>query len=879
MPASNKRPDPDVLLRRLAQDSKSGRGKLKIFLGYCAGVGKTYAMLLAARRDLAQGRRVLVGLVETHGRPETEEMLAGLPVLARSQAEHRGVSLSEFDLKACLEAVPKPDLVLVDELAHTNVPGSRHKKRYQDIEELIAAGIDVYTCLNVQHLESLNDVVLQITGVRVRETLPDQVLLGADQIELVDLPGEDLLTRLKEGKVYKGPKAGAAADNFFRPGNLVALREVALRCAANRIDEDVVRYMQKRSIDGPWPVRERLLVAVGPSPLSERLIRSACRQAEKQGAEWLAVSVEGEETYTVDARERISAHLRLAASLGASCEQISGSDVAAQILDHARKHNVTQIIAGKPSRPGLLGKFSPDLVDRLIAGSGNIDVYIVSAEQTKVARSTSLKPVFSWSEYGWSTAWVLSYTLFAAVPLSRVLQPTNLIMGYLAVVCATATFKGQGAAIWASTLSVAIFDFLFVPPFYTFHVSDGQYIVTFVAFILVSVLISGLSSRARYQAKTARFREEQTHALLELSRDFGRARTLEQVAEALQSHLRRRFDEEATVVFQAREVPEAPEVADWSWQHAQSAGLHSDTLSEAPVSCLPIVSGDPPKTLGLVVLRRLQRIAPAERELLDTFLLQASVILERVSLSMVADQNEVLLATERLQSALLNSVSHDLRIPLVSIVGALQAIEGEDEAPLSAVQRRGLLDNALSEAERLNRLLGNLLQISSLDSGSLRLKLEPNDISDVISVLPFDVQIPVDAPFVLCDILLVQQVLINLLDNARKYAPGEEPRLEIETAAEHVIFCFQDFGPGIPASDQDKIFERFYRSDQSSDRTTGMVRLGNVAGTGLGLSICQGLIEAQGGRIWLAESQRGSRFCFSLPIANPTPPLSAKEDE
>ncbi len=865
-----KRPDPDLLLRRLSQDQKDGRGRLKIFLGYCAGVGKTYAMLRAAKREISQGRQVLVGLVETHGRLETEDMLAGLPRLARSAAEHRGINLSEFDLEACLAAQPKPDLVLVDELAHTNVPGSRHRKRYQDIEELVAAGFEVYTCLNVQHLESLNDVVLQITGVKVRETVPDHVLWDADQIELIDLPGEDLLMRLKEGKVYQGAKAFAAADHFFRPGNLVALREVALRCAANRIDEDVVRYMQKRSIDGPWPVRERLLVAVGPSPLSERLIRSASRLAEKQGAEWLAVSVEGEETYSLDARERISSHLRLATSLGASCEQISGNDVAVQILHYARQHNVTQIVAGKPTRPGLLGKLTPDLVDRLIAGSGQIDVHIVSADQqSKIPFSMGSQPSSGrWSDYLLSTAWVLAYTLLVALPISPYLEPTNLIMGYLAVVCATATLKGQWAAVWASALSVVIFDLIFVPPFYSFHVADGQYLLSFLAFIIVSVFTSGLSSRARHQAQTARLREEQTHALLELSRDFSSARTQEQVVSALQSHLRRRFDPEASVALSASEVSEAPEVADWSWQHGQPSGLHTDTLSSAPVSCLPIVAGEPRGTIALVAMRRSERISPAERELLDTFLLQASVALERVSLSTVAAQNEVLLATERLQTALLNSVSHDLRIPLVSIVGALQAIESEEEAPLSLSQRRGLVENALSQAERLNRLLGNLLQISTLDAGSLKLKLEPNDLSDIVSVLPFEVAIPDEVPFVLCDILLVQQVLINLLDNARKYASQKEPVLELEISPDQVVFCFQDFGPGIAAPDRDRIFERFFRSEQIASKVDSHAVA--APGTGLGLSICRGLVEAQNGQIWLADSPRGSRFCFSLPVANPS---------
>lgn len=849
----NRRPDPEALLLRLQSDQPDLRGKLKIFLGYCAGVGKTYCMLEAARREQSAGRTVLVGVVETHGRPETQALLEGLSVLPRLTLEHRGVMLEEFHLDECLRR--KPDLVLVDELAHSNAPGSRHPKRHQDIEELLEAGIDVYTCLNIQHLESLNDVVLQITGVRVRETVPDQVLQRASSIELIDLPGEELLGRLREGKVYLGPKANRAAENFFRPGNLVALRELALRSAANRIDEEVLRYMRKRSIAGPWPVRERLLVAVGPSPLSERLIRAAKRLAESLSAEWLAISVEGTEPYTPDARERVAAHLRLATSLGAHTEHISGTSIPARLIEYAREHNVTQIVAGKPLRSGFW-RFTPDLVDQLIALSGEIDIYVISADVAP-GRPPQMPITSPRSAYFWSTLSVLLLTVLVCMPVSRVLAPTNLVMAYLAVVCGVAFYLGRGPAFWASALSVAIFDFVFVPPYYTFAVSDGQYLLTFGALLLVSFIISTLTGRAREQAASARTREGQALALLDLSRDLSSARSSEDLRRTVESHLRKRLDEEAQVHL---EVPRQLEssllgVADWAWQHARKAGLHTDTLPQAPVTCVPVLTGEPPQSAALVLLRRSAPLLRPEQELLDAFLLQTSVALERLQLAKMAQKTEVLEATDKLQTALLNSVSHDLRIPLVSIMGALQAIHDEDSNPLESEVRINLVDNALVEARRLNRIVGNLLQMSQLESGVLKVQLQPQEVSDILAGIPVAAQLPDHLPLVACDILLTQQVLLNLLDNARKYAPQHPPRLVVWEREDGVVFSLEDEGPGIPESERVRVFERFYRAKNSPSES----------GTGLGLSICQGLVEAQGGRIWVEPSAKGCRIQFSLP--------------
>jgi two-component system sensor histidine kinase KdpD len=845
------RPDPQALLRRVAAPPQGGR--LKVFLGYCAGVGKTFAMLEAAQREQTLGRKVWVGWVETHGRAETQQLLEGLPVLAPRQVSHKGLQIQEFDLDACLET--RPELVLVDELAHTNAPDSRHPKRYQDIQELLEAGIDVFTCLNVQHLESLNDAVFQITGVRVRETVPDQVLSSA-RIELVDLPSEELLLRLQEGKVYAGPKAGQAAQNFFRPGNLVALRELAMRCAAQQVDQEVNRYMRQRSISGPWPVCERLLVAVGPSPLSARLVRAAKRLSVDLKAEWLAVSVDTGQKLSPDARERVAAHLRLAASLGATTDQVTGQEVPSRLIEYARQQNVTKIVAGKPTPGKLWQKFLPDLVDKLIALSGDIDVYVISSEPWVAPRTRSNAPGQS-SAYVWSTIWVAVITLCICWPASRYLSATNLIMAYLALVCSIAARLGRGPAFWASALSVATFDFLFVPPYLTFHVDDTQYLLTFVAFLGVSLFISTLTSRVGNQAEAARRREGQTLALLDLSRDLSVSRGTAEVSQALSRHLQRHLDPKAGVYLELPSDldPALRAVADWAWQKCKPAGRHSQTLPEAAWSCLPIVASD--QILGLVVMQRSQSFLPAEQELLDSFLIQAAAALERLQLAELAQQAEVLRATEKLQTALLNSVSHDLKIPLVSIKGALQAVAEEVQVPLSDEERQLLLENALQETDRLNRLVGNLLQMSQLESGALQVQCQPHEVSDLLAGLQVQTVLPDDLPLVSCDVLLTQQVLRNLIDNARKYAQSE-PRIEVETDGKVLTFSVIDDGPGIPPEERSKVFEPFYR-----------VKSPSVAGgSGLGLSICQGLIESQGGRIWIDGPLTGCRVRFCLPIAS-----------
>ena len=853
------RPNPQALLARLEHSQTPTRGRLKIFLGYAAGVGKTYAMLQAAHRDLQRGRDVLIGIIETHQRPETAALLEGLEQLARRSVAHRDIELDEFDLDACLER--KPELVLVDELAHTNAPGSRHSKRYQDVEELLDAGIDVYSTLNIQHLESLNDVVLQITGVRVRETLPDSVLEKATALSLVDLPPEELLGRLQKGDVYQGSKAEAAARNFFRPGNLTALRELALRRTADRVDDDVINYMKRRSIAGPWPVSERLLVAVGPSPLSERLVRAARRLAEALSAEWWAVSVRTALPVSEAAEERISRHLQLAESLGARTEVVSGVSIADAVLEFARENNVTKIVAGKPLGPNWWRR---DLVDQLIRGSGDIDVFVVSGQGETTAPATTARPPWPWSRYLKSILLVVLVTLLC-FPVSRALAPTNLVMLYLLVVTVVAYWFGRSPPSLASPLSVALFDFCFVPPYFTFVVSDKQYLVTFFGLLAVALVISTLTARAREQALGARQREEETSNLLSLSRALTQALSETEIGTVVAEYASRQLKQ--TISFLQPEISqhgildEADRaVAVWAMQHKQPAGKGTDTLTGAKVLCLPILSIDQKLLLGGLLLPLQAPLSPVRRRLLETFGRQAALALERARLSASAQESDLLKATEKLQSALLNSISHDLRIPLVSISGALQALK--DESP--GEQREALLDNALSESDRLNRIVGNLLHMTRLESGVVKANLQPQEPGEIVEMTlnmlrhPHRVRVnlPEEPPLVAVDFGLMQQVLANLVENALKFSPSDSTvEIGMETG-EHAELWVRDYGQGVAEGERELIFDRFYRGRH------------DVSGSGLGLSICKGLVEAQGGSIRVEPAEPGARFIVTLKWAH-----------
>jgi two-component system sensor histidine kinase KdpD len=877
------RPNPDELLAHIqAEERQQAHGKLQIFLGYAAGVGKTYAMLEAARQRKAQGVDVVIGYVETHGRAETDALLKGLEIIPRRQVKHHQTTMSEMDVDAVLAR--RPQLVLVDEFAHTNAPGSRHPKRYHDVHELLEAGIDVYTTLNIQHLESLNDAVAQITGIVVRETLPDSVLDEAAEIKLIDLPPDELIQRLHDGKVYVPDTAAVAVERFFRKGNLTALREMALRRAAGRVDDQMLAYMQTRAIPGPWPAGERLLVCVSASSLGERLVRSARRLADELGAEWSAIHVETAEgtRMSEEVQARVARTLRLAEDLGARVVTIPGQSVAAAVLGYARTHNITKIIAGKPLRARWQEWLRGAIVDQLIRSSGPIDVYVVSSEaRVSSGQTRPWSPHRPWHRYLQCALLVGAATL-VSVPFSLLLSPVNLVMLYLVVVVIAAVFLGRGPAILASVLSVLAFDFFFVPPYLTFVVADTEYILTFIGLFLVGLVISTLAVRAREQADAARSSAERTTELYELSRDLAAVFGLDDILRALIRHIGGTFGRDGVILLPDNgrltstvgsgdlELDENEmAVADWVLRHSEAAGRNTNTLPGAQLRYLPLKTAR--GILGVLGIRGSAEadryLTPDQQRLMEAFASQAAVAIERAQLAEQARQSQVLQATEQLQTALLNSISHDLRTPLVSITGALSSLQDQD-AQLDGSSRRRLIENARQEAERLNRLVGNLLDMSRVEAGALRLRLEPSDVQDLIgsALAQLDeplrdrrvhVEVPDGLPLVPMDFALMTRVLVNVLDNAVKYSPPESP-IDVETkvVAGHLEIEVSDRGVGVPHEDLNRVFDKFYR----------VQRPGRVAGSGLGLSICKGIVQAHQGFI-AAENRPGggTTITISLP--------------
>jgi len=887
MGEEHQRPNPDELLARIqAEQQQQARGKLKIFLGYAAGVGKTYAMLEAAHQRRAEGVDLVVGYIETHGRAETEAMLQDLQLLPRRQVEYRGITLPEMDVDAVLAR--RPQLALVDELAHTNAPGSRHPKRYQDVQELLAAGIDVYTTLNVQHLESLNDIVAQITGVTVRETIPDGVIDEATELELIDLPPDELLQRLKEGKVYVPDQAARAIQKFFRVGNLTALREITMRRAAERVDDQMRTYMQTRAIPGPWLAKDNLLACVSPSPLSERLVRTTRRLADELDAEWSAVYVETHEHNRLSQAEkdRIARTLHLAEELGGKVITLPGHSMAEVVLAYARKHNVTKIIAGKPVRPRWYELLRGAVVDQIIRKSGPIDVYIISgapdAKRSVPIETEAWQPHRPWLRYLQSILLVGAGTVLSAL-VHPLFSPANLVMIYLLTVVIAAIYLGRGPSLLAAVLSVAAFDYFFVPPSLTLAVSDSEYLLTFLGLLVVGLVISNLAVRVREQAESAERREVQTAELYALSRDLAVAVDLDGIMQAVLTHISQTFGREVVVL-----LPEGGTVkprslspgftlsenelavATWAFQHGQPAGRGTDTLPAASVHYLPLKTArGVVGVLGVKPSDPNNRLSPDQRRLLGAFASQAALAIERAQLAEQARQAEVLQATEKLQTALLNSISHDLRTPLVSITGALSSLQ-VDDIELDKATRHNLVDNAREEAERLNRLVGNLLDMTRIEAGALKVAREPCDVQDVIGAAleplddrlrnrPLTVDIPPDLPLVPMDFVLIAQVLLNVLDNALKYSPPDAPvevLARVEGPEAHVQVA--DRGVGIPPDDLSRVFDKFYRVQQP----------GQVSGTGLGLSICKGIVEAHGGRIWAQNREGGGTvITLALPLA------------
>ena len=889
------RPDPDALLARVSKDEeRERRGKLTIFFGAAPGVGKTYAMLESARIEREEGRDVVIGLVETHGRYDTGALLLGLEILPRWKVEHRGVLLEELDVDACLAR--RPGVVLVDELAHTNAPGSRHAKRWQDVDDLLDAGLDVYSTLNVQHLESLNDVVAQITHVVVKETVPDSVLDRADDMRLIDLPMEDLLERLKEGKLYVPAQAELAGRHFFRPGNLIALRELALRVTAQSVDAQMRRYREAHGIDKTWAAGERILVCVSPSPSSARLIRGARRLATSLHAEWIAAFVETSASLRLSSadRTRVAEHLQLARTLGADCVTLTGDNGAAEVVTLARQRNVTRIVVGRPThaswRDRLLGSFLESLVRR----SGDIDVHVISGEEEVprvaprpgVERKT--RPRSTANLTSGLAAGVLSATL-ATLGGEFVFGRTQLadvVMVYLFGIVLVSLRWGLAPSLFAAVLSVFSFDFFFIPPYNTFAVADLRHFVTFAVMFLVATVITGLTKRVRDQAGAAREREVRTASLYSLSRALSAAKSRHEILSAGTKQIHEVFGGRATALVPVPGRALSPSVdngwtyalddkelavAEWVWEHGKPAGHGTDTLPAAQGLYLPL-EGSAGRLGVLGFLSANGDFDPHEdRQQLEAFLGQMSTALDRVRLAGQAHEAHLRVEAEQLRNSLLSSVSHDLRTPLAVITGTATALTSDK---IDTAERRELAETIVQEAERLNRLVRNLLDMTRVEAGALRIHKEWQPVEEVVgsalaaveSVLgerPVDVDMDRElvAPF---DAVLIQQVLVNLLENAAKYAGPEGPiKLRARGSKHAVEVIVSDRGAGLPAGDEARIFEKFYRAEK-----------GKGGGVGLGLTICRGIVTAHGGRIW-AETRDGggASFHFTIPLDGSPPAL------
>lgn len=889
------RRDPDELLRRVEEEERRAkRGKLVIFFGAAPGVGKTYAMLEAARTERDQKRDVVVGVVETHGRYDTASLVIGLEILPRRKVTHRGVAIDELDLDVAIAR--RPGLLLVDELAHTNAPGSRHAKRWQDVEEILDAGIDVYSTLNVQHIESLNDVVAQVTGVVVRETVPDKILEEATEIRLIDLPPDELLERLAAGQVYMPAQAERAIESFFRKGNLIALRELALRRTAERVDAQMQTYRTEHGIHDVWPTAERVLVCVSPSPLSARLVRAARRMAGTLHAQWVAVNVQTPASLRMSQADkaRLAENMRLAEQLGAETVALEGESAAEETVRWAREHNVTKIVLGKPTHPRWRDLLRPSFLEEIVRTSGDIDVYVITGEDAAAPSAfverRAKRPVSA-------TAYAAAAAAVAvATGLSRAFfwrdRLADVVMVYLLGIVTVALRFGRGPSLAAAVLSVLAFDFLFVPPYFSFAVSDFQHFVTFAVMFVVALVISSLTERVREQAQVARAKEQRTASLYAMSRELAATRATKNLASVATRHIQDVFDAKTAVVLEATDgklepvavgagafEPDEKEraVVDWVFRHGKPAGLTTDTLPAASALYVPLREARGcVGVLGVMPSDKRRFVDPEQRALLDVFAGQVASALERARLADEAQQATVQMEAERLRSSLLSSVSHDLRTPLSVITGSASALM-ESEAPLRPEARLDLVVTIHEEAQRLNRLVRNLLDMTKIASGAVKVNKEwqPLDavigaalgrVEDQLGGRKVDVRLPPEVPLVPIDAVLIEQVLINLLENAAKYTPPDSP-IDVTARAEEgtVVIEVADRGPGIPAEHATHVFEKFYRLPR--DGTRG-------GGAGLGLAICRGIVEAHGGTIAaLDRDGGGALFRFTIPIEGEPPEI------
>ncbi len=892
------RPDPDALLAQLhEQESESQRGKLRVYFGASAGVGKTYAMLCAASKRQEEGRDVLVGVVETHGRSETAALLEGLKLLPLKELDYKGNRLREFDLDGAIER--HPDLILVDELAHTNAPGSRHPKRYQDVEELLAVGIDVYTTLNVQHLESLNDVVGGITGIRVHETLPDRVFSQADEVMLVDLPPDELLSRLKEGKVYLPDQARRAVQNFFRKGNLIALRELALRQTADRVDDQMREYRVDEAIGEVWKTREGVLACIGPRPGAERTVRSASRLAKQLDAPWHAVYVETPSLQRIPEHERarILKILRLAHELGAQTATLPGQGAADAIIDYCARHNLSKVVVGRdPSARVLAGLRRASFADQLTRASPELEIIqapsresgtqkVFKAEATPADEQARASRKPRWTGYLWTIGYCAAATLIAW-PLPHSLARVNIAMLFLLAVVLAAVRHGRGPAALASLLGVASFDFFFVDPRFSFAISDVQYLLTFLVMLIVGLITGQLTAGLRYQARVAAQRESRVRALFELARELSAALMPEQIASISNRFVHSSFGAKAALLLMSEQDQLLPPVAEadalepsavdmgiahWVFEHGEPAGFGTDTLPGSPVLYLPLKA--PMRTRGVLAVQPSNPrwlLVPEQRRQIEVFAALAAVALERVHYVDIAQKALVRMESERLRNSLLAAVSHDLRTPLTALVGLADTLSLL-KPPLPLAHQE-VAQAIRAQATRMSAMVNNLLDMARIESGAVKLNLQWQPLEEIIGaaigankqllhahvVRVADLQ---KLPLVEFDAMLLERVFSNLLENAAKYTPpGSVVSIDAQVRDRDIEISVSDNGPGFAAGSEEAIFEKFTRGEKESP----------TPGVGLGLAVSKAIVEAHHGRMWAERpASGGARFVFTLPRGEP----------
>lgn len=874
------RPSPDALLK-LAE--REARGKLKVFLGASPGVGKTYAMLSGAKRLKAEGRDVVVGLVETHGRSDTAALLEGLEVLPRRPVAYKNRTLMEFDVDAALAR--RPDLIIVDELAHTNAPDSRHPKRFQDVEELLDAGIDVWTALNIQHVESLSDVVAGITGVAVREVVPDTVIERADDVVVVDITPDELIERLRDGKVYLPDNARRAADNFFKPGNLTALRELALRRTADRVDDEMVDYLRQNAIEGPWPTAERILVCVGPDAHSQTVVRAAGRLAHGLNAGWVAAHLDpiGREPRDPHAMKRVDEALKLAARLGADVSRLSARDLPTEVLRYARRENITQIVLGRSRASWFRRLIGRSLSDEITRQAEGLAIHVVTPAKDKA-------PVFRWPRpLIKASSYIAAFVAVAiAVGLGifalHWLPPPALSMFFLAAVLLCANRFGTGSAIVAALLSFLAYNFFFIAPIHTLTIASPHELLALTVFLLVAVITGSLSGRVREQSDAAGRRIFQTQMLFDFSRKLSGTATIDDVLWAVASQTASAIKGESIVLLaengelqiKAAFPPEdsmgASEwtAARWALSHREAAGLGTTTLPNAHFNFRPLIT--PRGVVGVIGLRLGAAGLSAEDErVVEALIDQTTVAIERTLLAGDAAKAEAMAESERLRSALLSSISHDLRTPLATILGAVTSLRSLG-SQMPKESRTELLSAIEEETRRLSQFVTNLLDMTRLEAPNLEIKRDWVDLADIIRAAVgrgqmawpdrrVDLAIGSGLPLVHADSGLLEQVMFNLLDNAHKYSPpGTPTKVSVLERNREIILEVSDEGEGIPPDDLERVFDKFYRVKHGDGRS---------AGVGLGLAICRGIVTALGGSITAAspiDHGRGTRITIRLPV-------------